>query len=271
MNDAMMGAFSRLPYFDSLMMINANSLCGLTRMLQCRYLGVTSVLCDQKIRRESQSHDVNVRREFAFKARFLDIVEESLKSAKDASGKPFEFYNLAPILPRWVVVGENELDSHIPPLHGSPPFIGDMVFTDLTTKRFLVTQIGSHPVLHAQAKHLANVLYNLATYLGWGPKAVFYCAWGGGHLERPFDFSRIVTGKGPDDWEGLPYIHEGNYSPCFQLSDLVAIDRVVNGLSEGSKRMVTKDREEQGLTTDGQLRKLVRGTTRCLFRSPPGR
>jgi len=149
-------AFGSLPYFNPMMMVNTSGTCATTRLTQCRGFGVYMNDVSKKFHRDPELA--------------TDLGKEDFRARKDvigqvarwAEGKSEEW---VPILYLYEIVkasAKRERDW------------GHLVFTDLTTTRFLLVMVFpdecncgnfSHHDYDALTKYQANRFMSLATYL----------------------------------------------------------------------------------------------------------
>ncbi|KAJ6457059.1 hypothetical protein C8R47DRAFT_1164628 [Mycena vitilis] len=153
-------AFGRLPYFNPMMMVNVSGTCATTRLTQCRGLGVYQNDVSGKFQRDPE--------------RATDLSEEDFMARKDVIEQVSD----------WAEKQTQRLDKEWPPILYLYEIVkasakrerdwGHLVFSDLTTTRFLLVMIFpdecncgnySHHDYDALTKYQADRFMSLLKYL----------------------------------------------------------------------------------------------------------
>jgi len=153
-------AFGGLPYFNPMMMVNTSSTCATTRLTQCRDFGVYMNDVTKKFLRDPEQAP--------------DLSEADFMARKNIIGQ----------VGRWSESQGNRMDQEWPPILYLYEVVkasakrerdwGHLVFTDLTTMRFLLVMVFpeecncgnfSHHDYDALTKYQADRFMSLVTYL----------------------------------------------------------------------------------------------------------
>ncbi|KAJ6630299.1 hypothetical protein B0H10DRAFT_2160282 [Mycena sp. CBHHK59/15] len=149
-------AFGSLPYFNPMMMVNTSGTCATTRLIQCRDLGVYANDVGRKFDRSPENATDLSAEDFMARKLVIEQVQEWSERTKQ---------EYAPILYLYEIVkasAKRERDW------------GHLVFTDMTTTRFLLVMIFpatcdcgnfSHHDYDALTKYQADRFMSLLKYL----------------------------------------------------------------------------------------------------------
>lgn len=156
--------FSSLPYFNPMMMVNTSGTCATTRLIQCRDLGVYTNDVSRKFQRSPEDAPDLSRDDFLARKKIINQVSRYCADRARETKSEYED-QYVPILYLYELVkasAKRERDW------------GHLVFTDMTTTRFLVVMIFpptcncgnfSHHDYDALTKYQADRFFSLLTYL----------------------------------------------------------------------------------------------------------
>ncbi|KIJ60149.1 hypothetical protein HYDPIDRAFT_161442 [Hydnomerulius pinastri MD-312] len=236
--DDLHSIFSGLPGYSPMMMINKSEACAATKLIQCRDFGVYMSDVSEKFQRSPQSTPDLTQEEFMARKKIIQQVEESAGRNRGKRGMVDEW---APILYRYEVVkgsAKRQCDW------------GHLLFTDMTTTRFLLVMVFprpcncgnlSHNDYETLTKYQADRLMCLLTYLHHDegrPQFVraTYVTPTNGWVLDPEYLASFTPPKAPTkDSKFAPIIHvtPNNFVPSLLPGDLEKIDNLLARKSGG--------------------------------------
>ncbi|KIK63636.1 hypothetical protein GYMLUDRAFT_40705 [Collybiopsis luxurians FD-317 M1] len=247
--DAFASAFSRLPYFSPMMMINRSETCATRRLNQCTDFGVNTNDVTQKF--YGDPDDATDLSELDFYARKA-IIEEVAEWCDENEGKKPEVIHenkWTPILYRYEIVKSSAKRARD---------WGDLVFTDATISRYLIVMIFpetcecgnfSHHDYDSITKYQADRLMSLLTYLHhdwkWGNRPNWVRATYT-TPERKFkltpDFLTKIGSMSLKPF--ICHVTPDDFVPSLSPSELEKIDNVVAQGGSSMKRTETSVRDK---------------------------
>ncbi|CAL5225400.1 g8210 [Coccomyxa viridis] len=239
------------PQFDPFMLINRSGSCACSRLLQTRFLGVNSVSIEDKVGKEAeepgpglpQGYHVNTKPD---DYKLMDLAIHSMMHCEAAAGGTKETKFVAESIAR------------------KPVDFGNLIFTDLTTTRFVVVElerclVGEGQPAKFRAEQRAHILFCLAKYLGYAPKWVRYATSTPENPELPTDLLKpqaCPPGSQKESFAASGFGQEliapacgaggrDNFKAALGQDTLRVIEIIINR-SKRMARIVAEDRQAQG-------------------------
>ncbi|KAF5835142.1 hypothetical protein DUNSADRAFT_7817 [Dunaliella salina] len=165
-----------LPYFSPFSMVNVSGRCLVTRLIQARMKGLSSIPVDLKIWQEAHKDPCS---DFSCWAQCLEMVHRQCAQTSKSSFKCISF--------EWAAC-EGTAHPEPCPCCSINPDVGNLVFADPTLTQFIVVETprqsaieqnrdikGYIAGLKGHTERMAHILFCVARYMGYNPKWVRHC------------------------------------------------------------------------------------------------
>ncbi|BDA46609.1 hypothetical protein COCOBI_09-0610 [Coccomyxa sp. Obi] len=223
--------------FDPFLGVNQSGVCGCSRVLQTRWLGISTVSSPVRHKIEKEA-GISSAEQTPFA-----VVHSCVKAIDSLAENSKESVGYEPILFRWMVVEGSAK---------TPEDYGRLVFCDPTSTRFLAVekrQPGQHEEMDLvkHAKNRADLLFCLLTYIGYNPEWVRFTTVTEETPSLPEQLLQNFDSNAIIDYatHGFGQVDASNFRPSLDEGVLDKIDIVVQR-SKGMLDSVTKNRDAVG-------------------------